>query len=248
MKSLQFIFLILLGNSFLFSMENELANIPTPKKQAWRVDREIQCEQLPTYTLTEHGKPNKGWLYAIHFNKQGTEVIAWSRVFPLCFVWNRNNGTLLERIEDATRSNPVFDKPIWKDRIPESHFPSGYPEGWKKDFRDYDLQEESEVLVLAIKNTENKVCAWDKIKKQETLQLRHDDRVNQARFNRNGIEIVTASKDCTMRLWDSETGKELLRMMYDSSATAASFNEMGTEIVVATEDGKIQILVQEITQ
>ena len=248
MKKLYFLFLISISNSFLFSMEME--NVP--KKQAWRVDREIQCEQLPTYNLTEPGKPNellKDRLKFVHFNKQGTEIVAWNLVFPLCFVWNRNNGQLLERIEDATRSNPVFDKPEWKDRIPEPTYPaSGYPEGWKKEFRDYDLQQESEVLVLAIKNTENKVCAWDKIKKQETLQLTHDDRVNQARFNRHGIEIVTASKDCTMRLWHSETGKELLRMMYDSSATAASFNEMGTEIVVATEDGKIQILVQEISQ
>jgi hypothetical protein len=252
MKNVKILFLILFSNSFLFSMENELANIPTPTNHGWRVDREIQCEELPTYNLTGDG-PNqllKDRLKAIGFNKQGTEIVAWNLVFPLCFVWDRYNGKLLERIENASASNPEFDKPVWKDRIPKSHYPSsGYPEGlWKEKFNDYTLTEESETEILAIKDAEFKVCVWDKIKKQETLQLVHDDRVNTALFNRKGIEIVTTSKDRTLRLWDSKTGKELLRIFYETSATCAEFNQSGTEIVVATEGGKIQIFVKEVSQ
>ena len=153
---------------------------------------------------------------------------------------------MLARVEDATANNPVFDEPRWKDRLPEPHFPKEYPEGWKKDFNDYDLEEESETLVLATKNKEYQVCVWDKREKRETLQLVHENRVNQAHFNRKGIEIITASQDGTMRLWHSQTGQELLRMNHASNVTDAEFNEMGTEIVVAREDGKIQILVQEV--
>jgi WD40 repeat protein len=248
MKNLNFLFLILLGNSFLFSMEKELANIPTPTNHGWRVDREIQCEELPTYTLTGYG-PNrllKDRLRAIGFNKQGTEIVAWNLAFPLCFVWDRYNGKLLERIEDASRSNPEFHKPIWKDRIPESHCPHSWPEGWY--WKDYDLKDDLETLMLAIKQAENKVCVWDKIAKKESLQLVHDASVNTAYFNRKGIEIITTSEDRTLRLWDSKTGKELLCLFYDTSTTCAEFNEAGTEFVVATEGGKIQIFVKEASQ
>ena len=141
----------------------------------------------------------------------------------------------------------IFKTPIWKDRVP-AYYPSR-PKEWNP--YDYELKDESEAAVLAVKNFYIakcfKACVWDKIEKKESLQLTHDDRVNTARFNQKGIEIITASRDCTMRLWDSKTGKELLRIMYDTDVTSAYFNDMGTEIVVATDDGKIQILAKYYT-
>ncbi len=88
------------------------------------------------------------------------------------------------------------------------------------------------------------VHAWNEAEEKILFSLHHNGVVNSVDFNPQGIEIITASADKTMRWWNKKTGLELLRFTYDKRVTSASFNGIGTEMVVATDDGNIQIFAQ----
>src|SRR6185369_11718006 len=89
MKNLYFLFLMLISNNFLFSMEIERKNTLTrysdSKNQSWYVDKEILFEDKNTIS--------PAW-----FNKSGTKIKALSIYDDHVYIWNRADGKLLERV------------------------------------------------------------------------------------------------------------------------------------------------------
>ncbi len=223
----------------------------------WYMDKEIQYINQGCLDASYQKKNSFAF---VHFNKACTEIIIFPGGIGDCFicVCDRKSGKERERIffEDYNEVNFSYPQ-IWADRLYSStRAPQvSYNEGlWCGE---YSFCEESgglkEALVVVKREymcgrvtniNESKACVWDRIEGKESLQLVHDGPVNMAHFNPQGIEIITASDDCTMRLWHSKTGQELLRIAYGTCVQSAWFNEMGTEMVVATDDGNIQIFAQ----
>jgi hypothetical protein len=275
MKYLNIIFLLLSSN-FVFSMEAERKSLASffdidtfydqditqviaqqylSDKQWWYVDKEIQydhqcCHNDPwLYRNTTEGVKIKNSFYNVHFNKSGTEIVAWPNhmeCYPIC-VWDRESGIELERIgaDDykKAKSSSSYDTEIWTNNrlysLSHIHELSENEFFWRWKHASYD----GTGIGLVITKSCQFIVRVDG-SRVEPFYLMHGGLVNTAYFNPCGIEIITASEDQTMRLWHKKTGQELLRIVYDSSVVSAWFNEMGTEIAVATEDGKIRILAK----
>jgi WD40 repeat protein len=59
---------------------------------------------------------------------------------------------------------------------------------------------------------------------QDVIELRHDNWVENARWNRDETQIMSWSADKTLRVWEVATGKELLRFTPDGGPAGASWS------------------------
>ncbi len=70
----------------------------------------------------------------------------------------------------------------------------------------------------------------------------HTDRVTSSSFNPNGSQIVSASKDRSVRIWDATTGAQLgVLEGHRASVNSASFSPDGSRIVSTSEDKTVRI-------
>jgi WD40 repeat protein len=68
----------------------------------------------------------------------------------------------------------------------------------------------------------------------------HDKRVNSAVFSPDGLRLVTASDDSTVRLWDAATGMPVGEpMLHQDRVSSARFSPDGTRVVTASDDGAV---------
>jgi WD40 repeat protein len=63
----------------------------------------------------------------------------------------------------------------------------------------------------------------------------HTDRINSVHFSPNSIELITASRDNTVRVWRSD-GTELNEIRSHRSVDMASFSPDGTRVLVVSSD------------
>jgi WD40 repeat protein len=67
--------------------------------------------------------------------------------------------------------------------------------------------------------------------------MRHDGKVNSAKFSPDGRFVVTASAEKTARLWDAATGKSIGDpMKYDDDVVSARFSPDDRWVVTASWD------------
>ena len=242
------IILLLLVSNVVVAME------PERKQLIWRVDKEIQfnTEKKNVPKMIQH----KNALRSVCFDPTGTKIIAfpWHADSFVC-IWDRD-GKELERLDYDTYDQFSENNSEWSDRLlssgnsPFCHSYEGDDAGLlEKEFGWYPTvccNEEQTFVVPRFRVYDgHNVHAWDPVEQKRLFSLNHTGIIYSIDFNPQGIEIITASADGTVRLWNKKDGKELLCIKYPTRVMSASFNATGTEIVVATDDGKIQILVQQ---
>jgi WD40 repeat protein len=70
----------------------------------------------------------------------------------------------------------------------------------------------------------------------------HDSFVSSAEFSPDGLRIVTASGDKTVRIWDATSAKELAVLRgHESAVRSAAFSPDGSRIVTASADNTARI-------
>jgi WD40 repeat protein len=75
-----------------------------------------------------------------------------------------------------------------------------------------------------------------------SLAFGHALAVNGARFSRDGVHVVTASRDGTARVWSTETGAEVTpRLRHGGNVRLALFSPDGSMILTASEDGSARL-------
>jgi WD40 repeat protein len=244
-------------------MENESKNTviryhDSSSNQSWRVDKEIQfnTEKKSIPKLIKY----KNSLRSVCFDPTGTKIIA----FPWhadCFacMWDRD-GKKLENLDFDAYDKLSEDNSEWSDKFLSSGNSYSFPFYEGNDIellqKEFDCwyptvccnEEQTYVVPQFRVYGGHDVYAWNPVEQKRLFTLQHQGPVQSVDFNPQGIEIITASFDGTVRLWNKKDGKELLCIKYSTRVMSASFNATGTEIVVATDDGKIQILVKETFQ
>jgi WD40 repeat protein len=243
------------------------------EKKWWYVDQEIQYPQKKISSPTaleweQRGDvsfcktPLKSTLSTqrryVSFDNTGTQIIS----FPFFgngshYVWNREDGKFLKKLKDKDFCE-LYENDEWIDRF--------YQLGNRPGFVNYEDEVEKNLkekfgsastvffktdnIILMVRNFRSyghHVYVWDIIQDKQLLILSHQGTINSVEYNPRGNEIITTSKDCTMRLWHDTTGEELLRIIYDDPVGSACFNSLGTEIVLATDNGKVRVLAQHST-
>lgn len=94
-----------------------------------------------------------------------------------------------------------------------------------------DLRQAQEVTILDA-NTGNKLLS---------LEALHTGRINDAKFNREGSRLITASSDKTARIWDTSSGSMLALLEHPDTVNAAAFNPYGDCVATASRDNKVRI-------
>lgn len=227
-------------------------------KQWWYVDKEIQFHGK--HSGSDHPLLSRypNYLKCVCFNSAGTNIIAFpSDEYNCIYIWDRD-GKKLESLKGDILYK-FYEKN--KQLVDELYNSGNSP--WSHNHEDdlKLLEEKFGIMTMLCVNEEqsfivpqfrlyfgDSVHVWDQEKDKILLNFRHKGIINSVSFNPQGIEMITASADKTMRLWNKRTGQELLRVNYDTRVTSASFNSLGTEMVVATDDGKIQIFTQYHTE
>jgi WD40 repeat protein len=79
--------------------------------------------------------------------------------------------------------------------------------------------------------------------KTETMGLDgHSDWVNSVAFSLDGLNIVSGSDDCTVRVWDALSGKNVHTFEINTgSVTSVAFSPNGSRIVSASDDHNVCI-------
>ncbi len=223
----------------------------------WYVDKEIQF-----YGFKHHNSyhpilgryPN--YLRCVCFDSAGTNIIA----FPnegwgdLACIWNRD-GKELERLDQDALYTFCDSNDQWASELYNSGN-SPWKHEYAKDMQKL-LDEQFDLASMICWNDGQafvasqfkaygccRVHAWNQKENKILFTIHHQNLINSVAFNPQGIEMITASSDKSMRLWNKKTGQQLLRINYDTRLTSASFNGLGTEMVVATDDGNIQIFAK----
>src|SRR4029079_9463072 len=163
-------------------------------KQWWYVDKEIQfdhqcCSDAPRWYVDEKNISKKNSFRRVLFNKNVTEIVAHP-VHDLCYsicVWDRKNGTELERIShddyEKAISSASYDKELW---VNNRLYSLKYMCKLSVDDRSMLVQHASHdgtgaafVMVQGPEISKVKVCGTD----IESLCLVHDGFVRMAHFN-----------------------------------------------------------------
>jgi WD40 repeat protein len=70
----------------------------------------------------------------------------------------------------------------------------------------------------------------------------HSNSVNSANFSPDGMRVVSASDDNTIKLWNATTGEELLTLNgHSNSVNSANFSPDGTRVISASDDKTIKL-------
>lgn len=78
---------------------------------------------------------------------------------------------------------------------------------------------------------------------ESAVLVGHRDFVWKAVWSSDGRNILSWSRDRTVRLWDPDTGQQLLEFSgVKGSIQHAAFSETGREVVVATSDGVVSVV------
>lgn len=225
-------------------------------KRWWYVDKEIQfCgEHNNSHHPILSRYPN--YLRGVCFDLTGTSIIAFpSKVGrDVACIWNRD-GKELKHLDNDALYAFCENNDQWASGLYNSGN-SPWKHEYTRDMREL-LNERFGLAAMICWNEGQafvapefkaygclRVHAWDQKEDKILFTIHHQNLINSVSFNPQGIEIITASSDGTMRLWNKKDGKELLRITYDKRVMSASFNSSGTEMVVAADDGKIQIFAQ----
>jgi len=77
----------------------------------------------------------------------------------------------------------------------------------------------------------------------ETLELKgHDREVTSTCFSPNGSQVVSGSKDKTVRIWDAKTGKNIQTLNgHADVVTCVCFSPDGSQVVSGSEDKTVRI-------
>jgi hypothetical protein len=81
---------------------------------------------------------------------------------------------------------------------------------------------------------------WDAATGKSLVEFKgHSDGVKSAALSPDGMRVVTASYDGTVRVWDAATGQSLV--VLEASADFAKFSPDGTQIVAASANGAFRV-------
>ena len=162
-------------------------------------------------------KGHKSFVTYAAFSPDGNRIVTASRD-KTCKVWNVFTGKL---ITDLTGHTEEVNTAEFSPKCP------GDPEGGK-------------YIVTASKDKTARI--WIAATGNTTgAPLTHNDNVNMAQFSPDGKNIVTASKDFSVKLWDIK-GNRLQEMKgHNNNVLSASFNKDGSKIVTASADKTAKI-------
>ena len=180
---------------------------------------------------------------SVRFNETNRNIIMSFMYGFSTYEWNRVEGEKWKKIKSEKldleellqESNqprkvlqPTLEEKAWKDRIKHHQF----------------VCSEEFIIARWMIYPSCVAYVWNRKEGKEIPPLKHTATVNSIEYNENGIELITASDDCTMCLWHGVTGKQLFCMTYKEPVASAVFNAQGTELVVATNAGNIQVLAK----
>lgn len=165
-------------------------------------------------------------------------------------VWDTEKGKFIKEFTDNkwrytgvafNLGSIVLNAITWDGRLKSWNIDSG------EELRSIDFEKSVDNVTLGPDGTKvaewsfNSISIYDTKKRIVTNLNGHFNCVNHVSFSPDGLSVLSASDDKTIRIWNVETGKMRILTGHTDAVNYAEFSRDGNRIISASKDKSVRI-------